>query len=117
VSAPEDDGPPWFAWTEEPQPCGWCEEPVQSGDLVELTTHWDGERPARRPWHRACRIRSVLGGLNHLQGRCTCCGGTEPPDPPELSRRAAALAAVAWMQDHVVGPSPWSCDPKREKLS
>jgi hypothetical protein len=37
----------------------------------------------------------MIGGLNHLLGRCTCCGGTEPPDPPEMTPRQAALAAVA----------------------
>jgi len=48
------------------------------------------------PAHYECVIRSVIGGYNHLRGRCTCCGGTLPPDPPELSKREAASVAVAY---------------------
>lgn len=89
----DDDAPRWLFWRGDPQPCGWCEEPVQPESVAEMVSHWDGTEGALRPWHRECRVRSVLGGVNHLQGRCTCCGGTEPPDPPELTRREAALAA------------------------
>lgn len=53
---------------------------------------------ARMAWHDACFRRLVIGGLNHLRGDCSCCGGSEPPDPPELSRRQAALAAVAYFE-------------------
>jgi hypothetical protein len=49
---------------------------------------------AMLPYHYECHFRSIIGGLNHLRGRCTCCGGTEPPDPPELSKREAAAEAV-----------------------
>ena len=93
MSEPDADGPQWLTWTESPAPCGWCEEPVQPASICEMVTHWEGGTWRRLPWHRECRVRSVLGGVNHLQGRCTCCGGTEPPDPPELTRRQAAIAA------------------------
>lgn len=47
-----------------------------------------------RRQHYECHMRQIVGGLNHLQGRCSCCGGTEPPDPPGMTKREAALAAV-----------------------
>ena len=66
--------------------CPWCSEPITPNDerapgLTPLT-HWE------------CGLRSVAGGLNHLRGLCSCCGGTEEPDPPEMSRREAAQAAA-----------------------
>jgi hypothetical protein len=57
--------------------------------------------------HYDCHLRSIIGGLNHLRGRCTCYGGTEPPDPPDLTRREAARQAVAYWNRSM----PW--DPTR----
>lgn len=67
--------------------CQWCDEPIL-----------DGERVANCniPMHEECGLRSILGGINHLLGLCTCCGGTQPPDPPGLTRREAALRATAY---------------------
>lgn len=51
--------------------------------------------------HEECAIRSAIGGLNHLRGTCYCCGGTDDPDPPNMTRREAAMAAVAyWRLTH-----------------
>ena len=36
--------------------------------------------------------------LNPLRGVCTCYGGSEPPDPPDMTLREAARAAVAESQ-------------------
>lgn len=70
----------------ELQPCDWCDEAVLPGEPVSPVTgvlfHWE------------CGLRSVLGGLNHQLGMCSCCGGKLDPDPPDLTRRQAALAAV-----------------------
>jgi len=75
--------------------CEWCEEPIretESGIMLD-SLGVDGIR--RAAYHVECQTRSVVGGYNHLKGRCMCCGGTEPPDPPELSKRdAAKLAAM-----------------------
>jgi hypothetical protein len=55
--------------------------------------------------HRECDLRMVLGSVGHLEGKCSCYGGDQE-DPPELSVRDAARAAVAiWeearrAQDH-----------------
>jgi hypothetical protein len=69
--------------------CPYCEEPIQPGDRL-APTNW--------PAHWECGLRSVVGGLNHLNGQCTCCGGTLPPDPEGTTRREAArMAAQAWL--------------------
>ena len=48
-----------------------------------------------RPIHYECHMRQVLGGVNHQDGNCYCQGGTMEPDPPGLSAREAARAALA----------------------
>lgn len=73
--------------------CLYCDEPVLPGDpvapLSNVTAHWE------------CGLRSVVGGLNHLNGLCTCCGGTLLPDPEGMTRREAAkVAAQAWVARH-----------------
>lgn len=68
--------------------CGFCGEP--------LGAEGDSGAVANMPSHEDCAIRAIVGGLNHLRGTCTCCGGTEPPDPPGLTRREAARLAVRY---------------------
>lgn len=67
--------------------CERCGEPFARDDESEFI------HPGF--FHVECAARMVIGGMNHLLGRCTCCGGTEPPDPPGLSKREAALNALA----------------------
>lgn len=72
--------------------CQMCNEPITIADRIGP---WpvDGQ-----PIHWECGLRSVVGGLNHLNGLCTCCGGTLPPDPEGMTRREAARAAAqAWI--------------------
>jgi hypothetical protein len=68
-------------------PCMFCEEPFEEGDSGWVYA-------SGQPTHTECGLRSVLGGVNHQLGLCSCCGGTLPPDPPGLSRREAAQAAL-----------------------
>lgn len=76
------------------QPCGWCDELIAAGDrgvtIPHLADVW-----TERPFHFECQMRMVVGGFNHQQGTCTCCGGTDAPDPPRLTRREAARLACA----------------------
>jgi hypothetical protein len=70
--------------------CPHCREEVLPDDrrapFHTQAVHWE------------CGLRSVIGGLNHLNGLCTCCGGTLPPDPAGLTRREAArMAAQVWI--------------------
>lgn len=45
-------------------------------------------------FHFECFQRGLVGGINHQLGRCFCCGGSDPPDPPDMTRREAARLAV-----------------------
>lgn len=58
----------------------------------------DGERANTMPGcvdaHRECLIRSVVGSVGHQLHKCSCYGGTEE-DPPGMTKRQAAKAAVA----------------------
>lgn len=76
--------------------CLYCDEPIRMGD--ELARFPIGTQDGVRIAHIECAYRAVAGGVNHLKGLCTCCGGTQPPDPPELSRRDAARAALDYAQ-------------------
>lgn len=67
--------------------CVWCDEAIADDDDGWL----NGVDQAS---HRECWLRAVIGGANHITGRCSCCGGDQDPDPPGLSRREAARAAV-----------------------
>lgn len=43
--------------------------------------------------HHECSFRLAVGSVGHIQGKCTCKGGTED-EPPGMTKRQAALAAV-----------------------
>lgn len=75
--------------------CARCEEALEDGDEGVLIPAL-GLRHGEFAYHADCHLRGIIGGLNHLRGRCTCCGGTEPPDPPGMSKREAAWRAVAY---------------------
>lgn len=79
--------------------CSWCDEPIEPGDDGIMSTFIDEVSIAvEEPTHYECHLRTIVGGLNHQLGRCTCCGGTLPPDPPEMRRHEAAIAATThWL--------------------
>jgi len=76
--------------------CDHCGEKVRKDDagvLIDSFSHDPGEVVL----HWECHTRSIIGGVNHQLGRCHCCGGNQPPDPPELSlRRSAVMAVELW---------------------
>ena len=74
--------------------CRWCGEAIGSADDGFLIPLLGGQGHELAAYHRECHLRAIFGGVNHQLGSCTCCGGTEPPDDPELSAREAAVAAV-----------------------
>jgi hypothetical protein len=76
--------------------CFRCEEPILPGEEAAQNVHFfnaDGT-VTESAWHHECALRSIIGSVGHLRGTCSCNGGTEE-DPPEMSRREAARAAVA----------------------
>jgi hypothetical protein len=79
--------------------CARCGEQITGrSETIPLLT---AEGLVPQHYHPECSLRMVIGGLNHLRGRCSCCGGTEPPDPEDLTKREAAILAVAlWKHRH-----------------
>lgn len=74
--------------------CPRCSEAVLETDRHEITAMVTVRGIDRRPVHWECAARAVLGSVGHQQGRCGCYGGTEE-DPPGMTRREAARAALA----------------------
>ncbi|MES2729967.1 MAG: hypothetical protein V4621_07755 [Pseudomonadota bacterium] len=72
------------------QPCAWCEEPIQEGDMGTQT----GKGPAI---HHECSMRGALGSVGHQKKLCSCYGGNQE-DPPEMTRREAAIAACIYFE-------------------
>jgi hypothetical protein len=70
--------------------CTHCHEEVLPGERVAPYMN--------PPLHWECALRAVVGGVNHQKGLCMCCGGTEEPDPPGLTRREAAKEAADYWQ-------------------
>jgi hypothetical protein len=69
------------------QKCLWCKEEITKGDRGFVI------RGSDKPQHYACFMRSVVGSVGHQNEKCTCHGGDED-DPPGMSTRQAAEAAV-----------------------
>lgn len=75
-------------------PCTWCDDLIDDDDSGVEYAGASGYA------HYECFLRQTIGGVNHQRGTCTCCGGSDPPDPPELSARDAARAAVEFFERH-----------------
>lgn len=76
--------------------CKLCGETLLPGE-PRSPSLLDGEEV-----HLECMFREVAGGANHILRLCTCCGGSEPPDPPGMTRRDAARWALkvhGWVQE------------------
>jgi len=74
-------------------PCLWCHELIAVWDSGCIMAHiGPGHTRSDAPWHHECFVRSIVGSVGHLLGRCSCNGGDDD-DPPGLTKRQAALAA------------------------
>lgn len=76
--------------------CSRCDEVIQAHDDGVIVPVFDGKKSDEEVLHYECWFRTIVGGLNHQLGLCTCCGGALPPDPPELTPRQAAIAAYQY---------------------
>jgi hypothetical protein len=65
--------------------CPWCEEPILDGETLAPNYV--------QPTHYECGLRGALGSVGHQRKRCSCYGGDEE-DPPNMTRRQAAVAAA-----------------------
>ena len=99
--APMVDPPAEQRPTPVGQKCMWCDESVVEGDrgvfmgvmrLVNGVTVGTTE-----PVHMECQLRQSVGGIAHLQRRCSCCGGGDDPDD-DLPAREAARASLAYVE-------------------
>lgn len=77
------------------EPCLYCGEVIAVDDSGVIMAFIDAEGTREVVEHRECFLRHVLGSVGHQRQRCACYGGNEE-DPPGLSKREAAKAAVAF---------------------
>jgi len=65
------------------------------------TRYWHAEDVTTRWLHYECQLRGIVGSVGHQRGLCSCRGGPGTmDDPPGVSKREAARAAVAeWRKE------------------
>lgn len=76
--------------------CPWCQEGFEPKDKIMPY--------ANGVLHFECGVRSVVGSVGHQQKTCSCYGGKDNGDPPNVSRRQAARLAMEYYQQH--NPEP-----------
>lgn len=75
-------------------PCPLCGELVYKGQHDIASIRFDGLLA-----HRECALRSVLGGIGHLEDHDRWCSSPAGPDKG-LTFRQSSLAVDAWVKDH-----------------
>lgn len=75
-------------------PCAHCQEPIIAGDSGWILGNY--------VFHHDCHMRGIVGSVAHQEKRCSCyVPGSTEDDPPGMTRRRAAQAAVAlWQSSH-----------------
>jgi hypothetical protein len=85
------------------EPCEMCGEAIQVFDRGSFIGAMRGEEgnwvPILAPVHRECSLRSVMGGIGHLQNHLTWCLERHDPDAG-FSYRQSALMVWDWIADH-----------------
>lgn len=87
--------------------CAWCDEGFTPEDSGYTIPYMGVETSpvTTLAYHAPCWQRQLIGSAGHLLQQCSCFGGTLE-DPPGLSKREAAVAAVGvWRLLHEVGKS------------
>ena len=92
------DAPAFDDAIERPTPVGevcelGCGEPIAEGDSGTWMPFADRDAPRMIPMHIECWLRMTLGCLSHLEGRCSCFGGTGHDG---FSRQAARDVMDYW---------------------
>jgi hypothetical protein len=85
--------------------CLWCAEQFWEEDsgvsMGIVATDEDGKPTPKHGYtHKECLIRSTVGSVDHLEGRCTCHGGGGVVLHPARTLRQEALATWHWLQEH-----------------
>lgn len=95
------DAPAWEAMTEAETPvglrCSHCTELVAEGDAGIVMGHWHAVGMTVEPIHVECWLRSIIGSVEHLEGRCSCFGGAEEWEG-DLSWREQGRRTMAWLE-------------------
>jgi hypothetical protein len=75
--------------------CVYCDEPLSENDANACNF-------VIRPEHWECGFRAIMGSVAHIEQRCGCyVPGSTDHDPPNMTKREAARAAVAaWNKLH-----------------
>jgi hypothetical protein len=76
--------------------CFWCDDLIDEDDRGSFMGTMDGPVPI----HIECSMRSVMGPVAYLEGRCTHAGGTEDCYVEGQTKRQDALATWAWLQEN-----------------
>jgi hypothetical protein len=96
IFGPERWAPAEYKLVETPvgQACLSCGELIAEGDSGTITAVVrEKGKATTSPQHRECFLRRIVGSVGHQQGTCSCYGG-QLEDPPEMTKREAAIAAV-----------------------
>jgi hypothetical protein len=82
--------------------CIYCPDTIAEGDQGLIYGAHTDKGGHLAPAHRECVVRSVLGSVQHLQGRCICFGGTV--DESDQFRwgtfREQGRASMEWLARH-----------------
>ena len=73
--------------------CGRCSELIDKGNHGVVMPYIGNPDSPYYYLHLECYLRGVFGSLGHQRRQCSCYGGTLE-DPPEMTPREAAIAAV-----------------------
>ncbi len=81
--------------------CRFCDVKIVEGDQGVFMVHVDldaegNPSASAGPWHRECQLRSVLGSVDHLEGRCICRDG-DGGQHEAATPREEALRLRAWL--------------------
>lgn len=73
--------------------CSWCGEEIGYDDIGFVMDEITEDEARDSFWHQECLIRNIIGSVAHQRKECSCYGGTEE-DPPSMTKREAARAAL-----------------------
>lgn len=85
---------------QDPRFCAWCTEEIgpndeySPGSLRDMEGHY-------LVTHRECALRSVIGGIGHLQDHAYWCNERHDPDAG-MTYRQSAIAVDLWIHKYGV---------------
>lgn len=71
-----------------------CEQLIVEGESGVIIGYVRDDGAGTAPEHIECFLRSVLGSVPHMEGRCSCHGGTEDA---QGRYRAQARETMEWL--------------------